>query len=95
MLEEQKAEMQSEFEQILKELENAVAQDQAKQELIQNMEKDSEQRKDDYRRLTDSFYRLKKEKEDGDAEQSEYIKSLESKLKNLSSNSNTQFLSQT
>ena len=38
MLEEQKAEMQSEFEQILKELENAVASDQAKQVLIQNME---------------------------------------------------------
>lgn len=87
--------MQSEFEQILKELENAVAQDQAKQEMIENMEKDSEQRKDDYRRLTDSFYRLKKEKEDGDAEQAEYIKSLESKLKNLSSNSSTQLLSQT
>ena len=87
--------MQSEFEQILKELENAVAQDQAKNEMIENMEKDSEQRKDDYRRLTDSFYRLKKEKEDGDAEQAEYIKSLESKLKNLSSNSSTQLLSQT
>ena len=32
--------MQSEFEQILKELENAVNQDRSNQEIIANMEKD-------------------------------------------------------
>ena len=69
--------MGTEFEQILKELENAVNSDSAKQELIDRMQQEAELKRDDYRRLTDSFYRLKKEKEDTDAEQVEYIKSLE------------------
>ena len=69
--------MGTEFEQILKELENAVNSDSAKQELIDRMQQEAGLKRDDYRRLTDSFYRLKKEKEDTDAEQVEYIKSLE------------------
>lgn len=64
MLEEQKAELSGEMEQVLSQLENALKEVDRNRDSVLLLERAREEKTDDYRRLTDSFYRLKKEKED-------------------------------
>lgn len=68
---------------MLVDLESQIKQNRNKEKQINAQQQDLEQKENDYRRLTDSFYRQKKEFEDRALEQEEHITSLEAKVKEM------------
>lgn len=56
------------MDQVMGQLQNAMKEVHRNRDSVVMLEKEKDEKADDYRRLTDSFYRLKKEKEDSGAE---------------------------
>ena len=68
---------------MLQDLEEQIKQNRNGEKQLTAQQEDLQQKENDYRRLTDSFYRQKKEFEDRALEQEEHIASLEAKVKEV------------